>query len=66
MKIEYSFDRLMEAFNNVQIAEQSDALPIYTWARYAKILADALERVDGITKNTRPQILSGFLLDFVN
>ena len=47
---EYTLDELIEAFNSVQAAEQTDEFQIYIWARYAKILADAFERVDGITK----------------
>ena len=48
MEIKYKQHELVEAFNSVSGAEYSDALPIYTWARYAKILADAFERVDGL------------------
>ena len=48
MAIEYSYDKLVEAFNSVSSAEYSDAFPVYIWARYAKILADAFERVDGL------------------
>ena len=50
MEIEYRKDKLVEAFNSVSAAEYSDAFPIYIWARYAKILADAFERIDGFTK----------------
>ncbi len=50
MEVEYTKEQLTEAFNAVTAAEYSDAFFVYTWARYAKILAEAFARVDGFVK----------------
>lgn len=41
--VRYTPTELERATENVANAEHSDAYPIYTWARYAKVLWAALE-----------------------
>ena len=50
MEISYSEREYKEALDAVVSAENSDAMPIYVWARYAKILADKNTRLRGLLR----------------